>query len=134
MLLRKLVSDVEEENSRLANMKLSLEESCEQVTNHFHYFTFSLSDHITKVFFKILFFFKLIFKVWFDQISQFKIININVRVFKVSSNILDKTNDIKQLREQIRKLDERLDCDMQVKNCYITTCNSCYPPNGAGLT
>lgn len=32
MLLRKLISDVEEENSRLANMKLSLEESCEQVT------------------------------------------------------------------------------------------------------
>lgn len=32
MLLRKLVSDVEEENSRLANVKLSLEETCEQVT------------------------------------------------------------------------------------------------------
>lgn len=32
MLLRKLISDVEEENGRLANMKLSLEESCEQVT------------------------------------------------------------------------------------------------------
>ncbi|TKS78612.1 Kinetochore protein NDC80 -like protein [Collichthys lucidus] len=61
MLLRKLVSDVEEENSRLANMKLSLDESCEQV----------------------------------------------------NSNIMDKSNDIKQLREQIRKLDERLDCDMQ---------------------
>ncbi|XP_051277582.1 kinetochore protein NDC80 homolog [Dicentrarchus labrax] len=61
MLLRKLVSDVEEENSRLANMKLSLEESCEQV----------------------------------------------------NSNIMDKSNDIKQLKEQIRKLDERLDCDMQ---------------------
>ncbi|KAI3372804.1 hypothetical protein L3Q82_023264, partial [Scortum barcoo] len=61
MLLRKLVSDVEEENSRLANVKLSLEESCEQV----------------------------------------------------NSNILDKSNDIKQLREQIRKLDERLDSDMQ---------------------
>ncbi|KAL7391452.1 hypothetical protein ABVT39_009460 [Epinephelus coioides] len=62
MLLRKLVSDVEEENARLANMKLSLEESCEQV----------------------------------------------------NSNILDKSNDLKQLREQIRKLDERLDSDMQV--------------------
>ncbi|XP_054467134.1 kinetochore protein NDC80 homolog isoform X2 [Anoplopoma fimbria] len=61
MLLRKLVSDVEEENSRLANMKLSLEESSEQV----------------------------------------------------NSNILDKSNDLKQLREQIRKLDERLDSDMQ---------------------
>uniref|UniRef100_UPI0037E8B14C kinetochore protein NDC80 homolog n=1 Tax=Semicossyphus pulcher TaxID=241346 RepID=UPI0037E8B14C len=61
MLLRKLVSDVEEENSRLANMKLSLDESCEQV----------------------------------------------------NSNILDKSNDLKQLREQIRKLDERLGSDMQ---------------------
>ncbi|XP_038558626.1 kinetochore protein NDC80 homolog [Micropterus salmoides] len=61
MLLRKLISDVEEENSRLANVKLSLEESCEQV----------------------------------------------------DSNILDKSNDLKQLREQIRKLDERLDLDMQ---------------------
>ncbi|XP_070820938.1 kinetochore protein NDC80 homolog [Chaetodon trifascialis] len=61
MLLRKLISDVEEENSRLADMKLSLEESCEQV----------------------------------------------------NSNLLDKSNDIKQLREQIRKLDELLDCDMQ---------------------
>lgn len=27
---------------------------------------------------------------------------------------MDKSNDIKQLREQIRKLDERLDCEMQV--------------------
>ncbi|KAM6943866.1 kinetochore protein NDC80 homolog [Lycodopsis pacificus] len=61
MLLRKLVSDVEEENSRLANMKLSLEESSEQV----------------------------------------------------NSNLLDKSNDLKQQREQIRKLDERLDSDMQ---------------------
>ena len=31
MLLRKLIGDVEEENSRFANMKLSLEESSEQV-------------------------------------------------------------------------------------------------------
>ncbi|XP_059193190.1 kinetochore protein NDC80 homolog [Centropristis striata] len=61
MLLRKLVSDVEEENSRLANMKLSLEESSEQV----------------------------------------------------NSNIFYKSNDLKQLREQIRKLDERLDREMQ---------------------
>ncbi|XP_060927670.1 kinetochore protein NDC80 homolog isoform X2 [Limanda limanda] len=61
MLLRKLVGDVEEENSRLANICLSLEESCEQL----------------------------------------------------NSNILDKSNDLKQLREQIRKLDERLDSGMQ---------------------
>ncbi|XP_020496485.1 kinetochore protein NDC80 homolog [Labrus bergylta] len=61
MLLRKLVSDVEEENSRLTNMKLSLDESSEQV----------------------------------------------------NSNIMDKSNDLKLLREQIRKLDERLDSDMQ---------------------
>lgn len=32
MLLRKLISDVEEENSRLSNLKLSLDESNEQVT------------------------------------------------------------------------------------------------------
>uniref|UniRef100_A0A8C6WJZ6 Kinetochore protein NDC80 n=1 Tax=Neogobius melanostomus TaxID=47308 RepID=A0A8C6WJZ6_9GOBI len=57
MPLRKLISDVEEENSRMTNMKLSLEESLEQV----------------------------------------------------NSNILDKANDLKQLREQIRKLDDRLD-------------------------
>uniref|UniRef100_H2LLG9 Kinetochore protein NDC80 n=1 Tax=Oryzias latipes TaxID=8090 RepID=H2LLG9_ORYLA len=61
MLLRKLISDVEEENSRLSNLKLSLEESNEQV----------------------------------------------------NSNIMDKSNDLKQIKEQIRKLDERLDCDMQ---------------------
>ncbi|XP_013876239.1 kinetochore protein NDC80 homolog [Austrofundulus limnaeus] len=61
MLLRKLVTDVEEENSRIVNLKLSLEESIEQVT----------------------------------------------------SNILDKSNDLKQLREQIRKLDERLESNMQ---------------------
>uniref|UniRef100_A0AAQ5YRQ8 Kinetochore protein NDC80 n=1 Tax=Amphiprion ocellaris TaxID=80972 RepID=A0AAQ5YRQ8_AMPOC len=56
-----LISDVEEENSRLTNANLSLEESCEQVN--------------------------------FD--------------------ITEKSNDVKQLREQIRKLDERLDFDMQ---------------------
>lgn len=61
MLLRKLISDVEEENSRLTNLKLSLEESCEQV----------------------------------------------------NSNIVDKSNDLKQIKEQIRKLDERLDINMQ---------------------
>lgn len=61
MPLRKLISDVEEENSRLANMKLSLEESREQM----------------------------------------------------NSNILDKANDLKQLKEQIRKLDERLDSHKQ---------------------
>ncbi|XP_072289946.1 kinetochore protein NDC80 homolog [Eucyclogobius newberryi] len=61
MPLRKLISDVEEEKSRLANVKLSLEESLEQV----------------------------------------------------NSNIFDKANDLKQLREQIRKLDERLDSNKQ---------------------
>ncbi|KAF3851146.1 hypothetical protein F7725_012918 [Dissostichus mawsoni] len=61
MILRKLVADVEEENSRLANMKLSLEEFFEQV----------------------------------------------------GCNILDKSNDLKNLKEQIRKVDERLDSDMQ---------------------
>ncbi|XP_026178382.1 kinetochore protein NDC80 homolog [Mastacembelus armatus] len=61
MVLRKLISDVEEENNRLVNMNLSLEGSCEQV----------------------------------------------------KSNVLDKSNDLKQLREQIRKLDERLDSNMQ---------------------
>lgn len=35
-------------------------------------------------------------------------------IFKVNSNTMDKSNDIKQLREQIRKLDERLDCEIQV--------------------
>lgn len=36
-------------------------------------------------------------------------------IFKVNSNTMDKSNDIKQLREQIRKLDERLDCEIQVR-------------------
>lgn len=35
-------------------------------------------------------------------------------IFKVNSNTIDKSNDIKQLREQIRKLDEHLDFEMQV--------------------
>ncbi|XP_061784319.1 kinetochore protein NDC80 homolog [Nerophis lumbriciformis] len=56
-LLKKLVRDVEEENGRLPNMKLSLEEACEQV----------------------------------------------------NLDILDKNNDLKQLKEQIRKVDERWD-------------------------
>ncbi|KAM6959391.1 kinetochore protein NDC80 homolog [Aplochiton taeniatus] len=59
--LRKLMGNVEEECSRLANMKLSLEESVEQV----------------------------------------------------NSNIADKANDLKCLREQIRRLDEQLENDMQ---------------------
>ncbi|MEQ2212572.1 hypothetical protein XENOCAPTIV_001572 [Xenoophorus captivus] len=33
----------------------------------------------------------------------------------VSSNIVDMFNDLKQIREQIRKLDERLDGNMQVR-------------------
>lgn len=44
---------------------------------------------------------------------------MSVCVSKVNSNIMDKSNDIKQLREQIRKLDERLDCDMQVWFCSM---------------
>ncbi|KAM4616789.1 kinetochore protein NDC80 homolog [Polymixia lowei] len=61
MPLRKLISTVEEESSGLANMKLSLEESLEQV----------------------------------------------------NSNVLFKSSDLKQLREQIRKVDERLEHDME---------------------
>lgn len=61
IILRKMIGDVEEEKSRLTNVKLSLEESQEQVI----------------------------------------------------SNNLDKLNDLEQLREQIRKLDERLDSNMQ---------------------
>ncbi|XP_038856697.1 kinetochore protein NDC80 homolog [Salvelinus namaycush] len=60
-LLRKLITDVDEECSRLTDMKLSLEESIEQV----------------------------------------------------NSNISDKANDLKHLREQIRRLDEQLEQDMQ---------------------
>lgn len=37
----------------------------------------------------------------------------------MNSNILDKSNDMKQLREQIRKLDERLDSEMQVKMLVV---------------
>eukprot|EP00063_Salmo_salar_P053221 XP_014028056.1 PREDICTED: kinetochore protein NDC80 homolog [Salmo salar] len=61
-LLRKLITDVDEECSRLTDMKLSLEESIEQV----------------------------------------------------NSNISDKANDLKQLREQIRRLDEQLEQDIQL--------------------
>ncbi|KAJ3603968.1 hypothetical protein NHX12_028709 [Muraenolepis orangiensis] len=60
MPLRKLIGNVEEESSRLANAKLTLEESIEQV----------------------------------------------------NCNFLDKSNDLKQLREQIRKVDERLEQDI----------------------
>lgn len=33
---------------------------------------------------------------------------------QVNSNISDKNNDLRQVREQIRRLDERLELDMQV--------------------
>ncbi|KAJ8414454.1 hypothetical protein AAFF_G00053240 [Aldrovandia affinis] len=59
--LRDMISHVDEELSRLANKKLSLEEAVEQVT----------------------------------------------------SIVADKTNDIKQLKEKIRRLDEQLEYDMQ---------------------
>ncbi|CDQ77501.1 unnamed protein product [Oncorhynchus mykiss] len=68
-LLRKLITDVDEECSRLTDMKLSLEESIEQV----------------------------------------------------NSNISDKANDLKQLREQIRRLDEQLEQDMQVGYIFNIT-------------
>lgn len=106
-----MVGDVEEENSRLANMKLSLEDSCEQVRKRFffirlltHSFTKTLNTDTERLF--------------DPNWSQFQTINISMCsfVFKVKSNILDKTNDIKQLREQIRKLDERLNCEMQVQS------------------
>ncbi|CAG08408.1 unnamed protein product, partial [Tetraodon nigroviridis] len=45
----------------------------------------------------------------------------HVCIFKVNSNTMDKSNDIKQLREQIRKLDEHLDCEMQVLYSTIYT-------------
>lgn len=105
MLLRKLISDVEEENSRLANMKLSLEESCEQVTDLF----FALTE--LKLIFPIIIF---IFVDHWKAVSEKLQIIIRVCIVKVNSNTIDKSNDIKQLREQIRKLDERFDCEMQV--------------------
>ncbi|CAL8346188.1 unnamed protein product [Lota lota] len=61
MRLRDLIGNVEEEGSRLANQKLSVEESIEQV----------------------------------------------------NCNLLDKSNDLKQLREHIRKLDQRVEQDME---------------------
>lgn len=42
------------------------------------------------------------------------VFNMCADIFKVNSNTMDKSNDIKQLREQIRKLDEHLDCEIQV--------------------
>ncbi|KAG7492367.1 hypothetical protein MATL_G00013450 [Megalops atlanticus] len=59
--LRNMISEVDEELSKLANKKLSLEEVLEQV----------------------------------------------------NSNVADKTNDMKQLKEQIRRLDEQLEYGMQ---------------------
>ena len=93
MLLRKLVSDVEEENSRLANTNLTLEESCEQVTKSLLIWAVDFFPFRHTMLLKCIFF------------SFF---------FKVNSNILDKSNDLKQLKEQIRKVDERLDAEMQV--------------------
>ncbi|XP_054587491.2 kinetochore protein NDC80 homolog isoform X2 [Nothobranchius furzeri] len=61
MLLKKMISNVEEESSRLTNSRLSLVESMEQL----------------------------------------------------NSNVMDKLNDVKLLKEQIRKLDEQLELDMQ---------------------
>nr|XP_061804257.1 kinetochore protein NDC80 homolog [Nerophis lumbriciformis] len=60
-LLKKLISDVEDERSKLSNAKFSLEDSHEQV----------------------------------------------------NSNVLDKKNDLKQLKEQIRKEDERWDASQK---------------------
>lgn len=95
MRLRKLISDMEEENSQLAHMKLSLEESCEQVTS------------------SVLTMSQCIFASWGKEVKHF------FWFFKVNSNILDKSNDLKQLREQICKLDEQLDSGMQVKPSQI---------------
>uniref|UniRef100_A0A8C1CVJ1 Kinetochore protein NDC80 n=1 Tax=Cyprinus carpio carpio TaxID=630221 RepID=A0A8C1CVJ1_CYPCA len=61
--LKNMMVDVEDEYSRLTNVKLSLEETVEQV----------------------------------------------------KSNILDKENDIKHLKEQIRRVDQQLEHDMQVQ-------------------
>lgn len=86
---------MEEENSQLAHMKLSLEESCEQVTSS----VLTMSHCCCML----------------EQRGKKKCIF----VFKVNSNILDKSNDLKQLREQIGKLDEQLDSGMQVKPSQI---------------
>ncbi|XP_015229765.1 PREDICTED: kinetochore protein NDC80 homolog [Cyprinodon variegatus] len=61
ILLKKMISDVEEAHSRLVNLKFRLVQSGEQI----------------------------------------------------GSNIVDKSNDLKQIREQIRKFDEQLDANMQ---------------------
>jgi hypothetical protein len=42
-------------------------------------------------------------------------------LFQVNSNISDKANDLKQLREQIRRLDEQLEQDMQVGYIFNIT-------------
>lgn len=97
--LRKLICDKEEENSQLAHMKLSLEESCEQVP--------SSVGTITQVF----------FSAGGKELKHF--ICSSVRYLKVTSNILDKSNDLKQLREQICRLDEQLGSRMQVKFSQI---------------
>lgn len=95
MRLRKLIGDMEEENSQLAHMKLSLEESCEQVTSS----VLTMSQCCCKL----------------EQRGK----TFYLCFFKVNSNILDKSNDLKQLREQIGKLDEQLDSGMQVKPSQI---------------
>lgn len=94
ILLRKLVSDVEEENSRLTNTNLSLEESCEEVNLTFMFLI-----------------------LWYLFFADFHLSFISFCVcnpIQLNSNICDKSNDLKQLREQIRKLEEQLDSDMQV--------------------
>lgn len=94
ILLRKLVSDVEEENSRLTNTNLSLEESCEEVNLTFMFLI-----------------------LWYLCFADFHLSFISFCVcnpIQLNSNICDKSNDLKQLREQIRKLEEQLDSDMQV--------------------
>jgi len=59
-----------------------------------------------------------------------------VCVFKVNSNILDKSNDLKQLREHIRKLDERLGFDVQVKFILLHVGRNTVrpPPHGDEIT
>lgn len=95
MLLTRLNSDVEEEKSRLTNEKLSLEESCEQVTKFLQ-----SPERATSM--------------WLSRVIYNGCICFLFVCLKVDTNISDKSNDLKQLREQIRKLDEWLDSDMQV--------------------
>lgn len=54
--------------------------------------------------------------IWYKSVTVWYHICLCLCISKVNSNILDKSNDMKQLREQIRKLDERLDCGMQVSS------------------